>query len=217
MEHTEHTQNPKSSPARRDLGSKEGTTLPRVRQDKGVEYAASQASSLPASAKKSARLASSNSNTPRSQNKFSAHTKAAKVTIWLHPRVKAELTRLADLENLSLSATGGAFIEEGIRQKLHTQHSVLLQPIIETAIRREMQAQSNRLALLLVRVAFDAGQIRAIVTNLLARHPGVTPELLKTILEGSSNTAKRNIKERSPQLEEIITELAHMFAEGEAP
>ncbi len=217
MSNTQHTHSPSSSQPRRNQRPKEDTTQQRVRQDKGAEYRASLASSVPASEKKSARLAPPNNNNPRSQKKSTAQTKAAKVTIWLNPRVKAELERLAELESLSISATGGAFIEEGIRQKLHTQHSVLIQPIIETSIQRAMRTQINRLALLLVRIAFDGGQTRAIVTNILSRHPGISPELLKTILEGSSNTAKRNIKEKNPQLEEIIKELVQMFTEDEKP
>ncbi len=208
-----HTQHSITSQAGRDQRPKEGTTLPRVGQDKGAEYRASSNSDVPASQKKSTRLHAPNNIHPRSQIKHGTPTKAQKVTIWLKPVIKAELERLAELESLSISSTGAAFIEQGIRQKLHTQHSVLLQPIIETAIQKAMRAQVNRLALLLVRIAFDGGQTRAIVTNILSRHPGISPELLKTILEGSSNTAKRNIKEKNPQLEEIIRELVEMFEE----
>ena len=53
---------------------------------------------------------------------------------------------------------------------------MLLQPIIEQAIRRQMGALSTRLAWLLVRVAFDAGQTRSLVTNILGRQAGVSPE-----------------------------------------
>src|SRR5947207_13311627 len=77
--------------------------------------------------------------------------------LWVKPPVKAELQRLAQLEGVTLSKIGGTFLEEAIRQKLHVQHSVLLQPIIEEAIRKEMTKYSTRLALLLVRVAFDTG------------------------------------------------------------
>jgi hypothetical protein len=45
----------------------------------------------------------------------------------------------------------------------------------------------------LVRVAFDAGQTRSLVTNVLGRQPGVTPEILQMILENSNKTARGNI------------------------
>jgi hypothetical protein len=88
--------------------------------------------------------------------------------------------------------------------KLHIQHAVLLQPIIEQAIRKQMRGISTRLAWLLVRVAFDAGQTRSLVTNVLGRQPGVTPEILQTILDNSGKTAKGNITRRTPQLTELI-------------
>jgi hypothetical protein len=105
---------------------------------------------------------------------------------------------------LSVSATGAAFLEEAVRQNLHVQHAVLLQPIIEQAIRQQMQGISTRLAWLLVRVAFDAGQTRNLVTNILGRQAGVTPDLLKTILEQSGKAAKGNITRKTPQLTELM-------------
>ena len=105
---------------------------------------------------------------------------------------------------MSLSAAGAAFLEEALRQKLHVQQAVLLQPIIEQAIRKQMRGISTRLAWLLVRVAYDGGQTRSLVTNVLGRQPGVTPEILQTILENSGKTAKGNITRRTPQLTELI-------------
>jgi hypothetical protein len=140
----------------------------------------------------------------RSQKPPKAASKTAKVTLWIKPIVKQELERMAKREGLSLSAAGAAFLEEALRQKLHIQHAVLLQPIIEQAIRRQMRGISTRLAWLLVRVAFDAGQTRSLVTNVLGRQPGVTPEILSTILDNSSKTARGNITRRTPQLTELI-------------
>ena len=126
------------------------------------------------------------------------------MTIWVEPAVKAEVERIAEQEGVSLSAAGAAFLREAVRQKLHVQHAVLLQPIIEQAIRRQMGTLSTRLAWLLVRVAFDAGQTRSLVTNILGRQAGVSPEVLKTILAGSGKSAKANITRRTPQMTELI-------------
>src|SRR6266849_3616936 len=145
-----------------------------------------------------------NSNISRSQNRPIPKRKTVHLTLWVKPVVKAELKRVAETEGLSVSSTGGAFLEEAIRQKLHIQHAVLLQPIIEQAIRKQMRGISTRLAWLLVRVAFDSGQTRSLVTNILSRQPGVTQPVLEQILSGSSKTAKGNIMRRTPQIVELI-------------
>ncbi len=214
MVNNPHTHNAESSESQQGQRSNVPTPLSRVRQDKGAEYRASRASHQPASAKKSVRLGLLNTKTPRSQKRSSASSKAEKVTIWLKSSVKAELERIAKQETLSLSATGAAFLEKAIQSNLHEQHGALLETIITQAIGRGMRAYSNRIVMLLIRVAFDTGQTRALVTNVLQRQPGITPELLNTILDGSSNTAKRNITTRTPQLENLIEELEKVFTQA---
>ena len=110
---------------------------------------------------------------------------------------------------------GAAFLETAIQQGIHAQHGALLETVIDQSIRRGMRSYSNRIAMLLIRVAFDAGQTRALVTNILTRLPGVTPEILTTILDGSARTAKRNITRQTPQLETLIEELDTLFTEHE--
>lgn len=67
-----------------------------------------------------------------------------------------------------------------------------------------MRAISTRLAWLLVKVAYDGGQTRSLVTNILGRQPGMTPEILTKILEMSGKTAKANITRRTPQIVGLI-------------
>src|SRR5215467_2839670 len=100
--------------------------------------------------------------------RHSRKRQTVQVSSWVKPAVKEELQHIASREGLSLSQTSAALLEEAVRQKLHIQHAVLLQPIIEQAIRSQMRQISTRLAFLLVRVAFDAGQIRGVVTNILS-------------------------------------------------
>jgi hypothetical protein len=169
-----------------------------VRQDKGDAQRARLGTSQPASRTKITREEALQGPRVRSQNQPKTTRKSVKVTLWIKPIVKEELERIAAREGLSLSAAGAAFLEEALRQKLHIQHTVLLQPIIEQAIARQMRGISTRLAWLLVRVAFDAGQTRSLVTNVLGRQPGVSPEILKTILDNSGKTAKGNITRRTP-------------------
>ncbi len=156
-----------------------------------------------------------NSNTSRSQNRPTPKRKTVHLTLWVKPVVKAELKRVAETEGLSVSSTGGAFLEEAIRQKLHVQHAVLLQPIIEQTIRRQMRTISTRLAWLLVRVAYDSGQTRQLVTNILRRQPGVTPAILNQILDSSNNAAKRNVLRRTPQIATLIAEVEKWLDEEE--
>jgi hypothetical protein len=156
-----------------------------------------------------------NMNTNRSQNRPGPKRKTVHLTLWVKPVVKAELKRVAESEGLSVSAAGGAFLEEAIRQKLNVQHAVLLQPIIEQAIRRQMRTISTRLAWLLVRVAYDGGQTRQLVTQILSRQPGITPAILNQILDSSNNAAKRNVLRRTPQIATLITEVEKWLSEEE--
>ncbi len=174
-----------------------------VWQDKTAPKRDRAAMIQPASPKNMTRTQQMDTNTSRSQ-KHSNQRQTVQINLWVKPSLKAELQRLAATEGLSVSKIGGVFLEEAIRQKLHIQHAVLLQPIIEQAIRKQMRGISTRLAWLLVRVAFDSGQTRSIVTNILSRQLGVTQPVLEQILSGSSKTAKGNIMRRTPQIVELI-------------
>lgn len=140
----------------------------------------------------------------RSQMPSIPKEKAVQVTAWVNPLVKEELEKLAEREGMSVSGVAAALLEKALQTRIDLEYSALLKPIIEQAIAREMRGISTRLAWLSVRVAFDAGQTRSLVTNILGRQPGVTPDVLKTILEGSGKTARGNIIRRTPQLTEFI-------------
>jgi hypothetical protein len=90
-----------------------------------------------------------------------------------------------------------------------------LQPIIEQAIRKQMRSYSNRIAILLVRSLFTSEQTRGLVTNILGRQPEVTPSMLNDILDGSSQTAKRNITRITPQLSDLLKEVEHWIHQEE--
>ena len=186
-----------------------------VRQDKPLPTRARIASTQPAALKKGMRAHETQSNGARSQNRPTPKRKTVKLTVWVNPVVKAELERIAESEGLSMSATGAAFLEKALQANVDMQYGSLLQPIIESAIRKQMRGISTRLAWLLVRVAFDSGQTRSLVTNILGRQPGVTPEVLKTILDSSSKTAKGNITRKTPQLIELIEAVEHWMSDEE--
>ena len=191
-----NTKHPQSTANVFSTRQNSGNTPPVSRgvgQDKRALFSARAASHQPAAVTNSMRAKQLNPQRVRSQNRVTRNQRAAKVTVWVNTGVKAELERIAAQQGLSVSATGADFLEEAVRQNLHVQHAVLLQPIIEQAIRKQMQGISTRLAWLLVRVAFDAGQTRNLVTNILGRQAGITPDMLKTTLEQSEKAAKGNI------------------------
>src|SRR2546429_2792903 len=175
-----------------------------VWQDNPTPHAARRASPQPAPHKKAMRPQTMNSNPHRSQNRPTAKRKTVHLTLWVKPVVKAELERIAEQEGVSVSRAGGAFLEQALQQHVDMHYSALLHPIIEQAIAKQMRSYSSRIAMLLVRVAFASEQTRGIVTNILGRQPGVTPDVLTTILDGSSKTAKGNITRKTPQLTELM-------------
>ena len=143
----------------------------------------------------------------------STKRKTVHVTLWVKPEIKAELKRFAEKEGLSVSQVGGSFLQEAIRQQLHVQHAVLLQPIIEQAISRRMAAISTRLSSLMVRGVLDTGQVRRLVINLLARQPGMTQHTLEEILDGSQEGARKQITRMTPQLASLISEVEKWLVE----
>ena len=175
-----------------------------VRQDKARISSARAGTRPPAVVTKFTRAKQPDKVTTRSQNRPDPKQKAVPLTVWVKPIVKAELERTAEREGVSVSHAGASFLERALQQNIDLQYSALLQPIIESAIRKEMRAISTRLAWLLVRVAFDAGQTRSLVTNILGRQQGMKEETLKTILAMSQRTAKGNITRRTPQIAELI-------------
>ena len=185
-----------------------------VRQDKARIASARTGTPQPAAVTHTPRAKPLRPNGTRSTNRNSAKTTTVHLDLWVSPIVKAELQRIAEREGVSVSYAGASFLEQALQQNIDLQYSALLQPIIETAIRKEMRAISTRLAWLLVRVAFDTGQTRSLVTNILGRQQGMTEETLKTILAMSQRTAKGNITRRTPQIAELIEAVEQWMSAG---
>jgi hypothetical protein len=185
-----------------------------VRQDKARRKSARIGTRQPAPHEQAMRAHTSNSKTTRSQNRPTHKRKTVQLTLWLDPIEKTELHRIAEQEGLSISATGRAFLKKALQQHVDLQYSAMLQPIIENAIQKQMQGMASRFAWLLVRVAFDTGQTKSLVTNLLGRQPGVNEEVLKTILARTQQLAKGNITRRTPQLTELIEAVEKWLAKN---
>ncbi len=134
------------------------------------------------------------------------------VSAWVKPAIKGELQRIASQEGLSLSQTCAALLEEAIRQRLHVQHAILLQPIIEQAISKQMRTVTTRLALLLARGAYESGQTKRLMVHLLKRN-GVNQAMLKAMLEDASRGARTTLLRKTPQLETVLTEVEAWLSE----
>ncbi len=139
------------------------------------------------------------STSHRQPRKRSTKRRTVQVNLWVKPQLKAELKRIASIEGLSVSSVGGAALEEWVRSQLHIQHAVLLQPIIETTIRKEISRNIARLVLVEARNAF--------VSNVLKYLPSMTEEKLNTILDRSSIDARKQIFRKTPQMDEVSEEV----------
>jgi hypothetical protein len=111
-----------------------------------------------------------------------------------------------------VSAAGAAFLKQALQNNVDMHYSALLTPIIEAAIDKRMRQRDSRLAWLLVRVAFDTGQTKSLVTNILGKQQGMTEDALKNILAMSQRTAKGNITRKTPQLAELMEALEKWLA-----
>jgi hypothetical protein len=185
-----------------------------VRQDKARRKSARIGTRQPAPREQVPRAQPLNPNFPRSKTSNVQKTRTVQLTLWVSPREKAEVKRLAEQEGLSASATGRAFMVRALQQHVDMQYSALLEPIIRGEIQKQMQGMASRFAWLLVRVAFDTGQTKSLVTNLLGRQPGVNEEVLKTILARTQQLAKGNITRRTPQLTELIEAVEKWLAKN---
>jgi hypothetical protein len=180
------------------------TPASQGRQDKVRTPSVQEASPQPVLETKPTRTQRTGRKIPRAKNTPRSKRQRVLIGVWVKPRVKAELQQQAKTEGLSVSAVTSARIEEALQHAVNMQYSALLTPIIEAAIDKRMRSRDSRLAWLLVRIAFDAGQTRSLVTNILGRQPGVTEDLLKTILAMSQRAAKGNITRKTPQIAELI-------------
>src|SRR5258708_1900179 len=84
-------------------------SLRDVWPDKPHPQPARVASPQPAALTKEMRAHQMSTHPPRTQNRSIATRKTVKVTLWVKPGVKAELERIAEMEGISVSATGAAF------------------------------------------------------------------------------------------------------------
>ncbi|MGH8651201.1 MAG: hypothetical protein ACREUI_00370 [Burkholderiales bacterium] len=186
-----------------------------VWQDKSGISSDRIASRQPASVQPGRRSPHLTKTTPRSQNIPFAKKKAVPIQLWVSPIVKAEVQRQAQIDGLSVSATGAALLEEILRQKLHVQQAATLETVLEKIIAKTNRSLATRLTWLLVRIAFDTGQTRVICTNTLGMQEGMSEESLKEILDTADKRTKANLTRRTPQLTELVAAVEKWLLEPE--
>lgn len=186
-----------------------------VRQDKDRNSCDRAASPQPAAVNKFTRSQATSRFSARSTKGECDNRRAVPVQVWVSPLVKDELSRIASSDGLSLSSAGAALLTRGLQQNVDMQYGALLRPIIETVIAKQIAGIATRLTWLLVRIAFDAGQTRSLITNILGRQQGVTQPLLKTILDSSARSAKANIMRRTPQISDLINSVEQWMLQND--
>jgi hypothetical protein len=176
-------------------------------QDKDRISSDRPATPQPASANHGDRSPGTNPTGTRTHSPLVHKSRTEHLNVWVDPLVKSHLQRLAEQEGLSLSATTAASLERSLQEQVDLQYSALLEPIIKSAIRKEMQANRSRQAWLLTRNVFASEHTRNLVTNILGiicRQQKMTEENLQSIIAMSKQTAKGNLTRRNPELEELI-------------
>jgi hypothetical protein len=190
-----------------------------VRQDKNASASVHAASAQPVRSGAPVCTHQLNTNISRIQNPFRKgrkHLIAGRVDDVSFDRIERLRKQWGkNGDELSRSEVVSALIETALQGHVDMQYGALLKPVITNAIDNRMRARDNRLVALLVRIAFETGQIRGIVTNNLAIQPGITNENIQTVLRESEKEAKANITRRTPQIAEIIEELKQLLAEEE--
>ena len=173
MQHTKNTHPIQNSTSRQPGSRSDPPTSRVVWQDNPAPNPVRAASPQPVPQKNTARTQHMKTNFPRTQKRSSRKRKTVQISLWVKPGVKESLERIAMREQLSISATGAAFLEKAITSDLHEQHGALLEPLINQAIRRSLKASSNRIALLLVQSCLcqrtDQGNCNEYLTS-SARH-----------------------------------------------
>jgi hypothetical protein len=190
-----------------------------VRQDKYTSPGVRVASAQPVRPDTTECTQQKNTKISRIQNhpsKVAKHLVAGRVSGVSYDQIeKLRAQNGKKGEKLSRSEVVSNLIETALQSHVDMQYGALLNPVIENAIDRRMQTRDNRLVALLVRIAFETGQIRGIVTNNLAIQPGITEEIIQTVLTNSEKDAKSNISRRTPQIIEMLEDLKQWLTDEE--
>jgi hypothetical protein len=173
------------------------------------------ASIEPASQKKLMRSRAFHNKNIRTKNKHVVKRRTVPLTLWPDPILKTMLQQKAAASGISLSQAGIAFLKRGMQADLDMEYGALLEPALERILSRFFSRRDNRLAWLLIRIAFDTGQTRVLATNTLGMQEGMTEKSLKEILATADKSTKSNLTRKTPQLAEAMEAIEKWLLEGE--
>ena len=131
------------------------------------------------------------------------------MTFWVDPKAAAEIRRKAKDSKLSVSAVGAGYLEHMVGQDIQRQYAALLQPMVEQAIRKQMNRLVTFLVTLLIPMHCNTGQTKRLAVNIIGRlqdNPQMNEQVVNNILDESSQAARTDLKRRSPQLASLIQE-----------
>src|SRR5436305_3574095 len=183
------------------------------RQDNPTAPRARAASPQSAPPKKEMRPHQMNSNSSRSQTRPTPKRQTRHTTLHLKPRVRAELERVANMEGLSVSATGAAIIEKWLLQNIQTQYATLLETIIDKSIGKHMRSYSDRNAGLQVKNLVKTEFLIGIVTNILGRQQGMDEKTMENILNDADEAARASITRATPKQKSAVNAEKQQFDE----
>jgi hypothetical protein len=93
------------------------------------------------------------------------------LTTQVRRSTKAEIERLAKLgdgkEKMSVSAVAAGFLERGVQGNIDMQYGAMLRPVIEHAIKKEIERHINRVISLLIKVFYASEQGRILNIQIL--------------------------------------------------
>ena len=160
----------------------------------------------PAPLKNTTRTVPNRENTNTTHRKKTHLGKDVQLNLWVRPVVKAELERVAKREGVSVSAAGEALLEKALQTDIHTQHATLLDTVIDKAIAKYLRVYSDRNAGLQARTIQKTEMVFQIVTNLLARIPGMDESHMERILNDADDAARGSIKRMTPKDKKVIAD-----------
>src|SRR5712692_1923077 len=204
MANNAHTQSTDNSLPRRYSTANGFTTLRGVRQDKPHPQTPRVGTKQPDPVKTPHRANLLNNDLYRSQNIFTGKFKAVKATTWLHPLVKNELERTAELWGVSLSKVMAVALEEWVHQSIHTQHDAMLFPMLRSVMREELRSFGDRIVHFLMRIAIAIEAARILIANVLDRMLFDKPDEYTHLIERSDTLARQKVLDKSPQVKPLV-------------
>jgi hypothetical protein len=178
-----------------------------VGQDKGAPESAPVKTQQPALVTEVVRSPQTDSAAGRGQNHHSAKERKVRGSIWMQPKVKLAMLRIAELGGRSFSETCDTALEIFARQKIHDQEEALFEPRFRTIVREENRSLGNRLVFFEMRNAIAAEQTRILITDLYKRQlekEGITQKKIEEKVDQAYNLARSNVLKKSPQLASLL-------------